>query len=43
MKITDVPAAEQAKIVGALKRAGRPITDEAIIDAYARKAAKPLP
>lgn len=43
MKIGDVPAPEQAKIVDALKRAGKPVTDDAIIDLYSRKAAKPAP
>lgn len=41
MKIGDVPAAEQAKIADALKRAGRPVTDDAVIDLYVRKGSQP--
>lgn len=40
MKIGDVPKEERAKIEDALKRNGKPITDQAIIDLYSRKAAK---
>ena len=40
MKISDVPKAERAKIEEALKRAGQPVTDAAIVDLFSRKNAK---
>ena len=40
MTITDVPDAEKSKITDALKRGGIPVTDETIIDLFARKNAK---
>jgi hypothetical protein len=41
MKIQDVPEVERAKIRDALTRAGMPVTDDAIIDLFSRKNAKP--
>jgi len=38
--IADVPATERTKIEDALKRAGRPVTDEMIVELFARGAAK---
>lgn len=40
MTIKDVPDAEKAKITEALKRAGTPVTDDIIIELFARKNAK---
>ncbi len=40
MTIKDVPDAEKSKITDALKRGGIPVTDETIIDLFARKNAK---
>lgn len=41
MTIGDVPTAEKSKITEALNRAGVPVTDDAVIDLFARKNAKP--
>lgn len=40
MKVDDVPKVERLKIEEALKRNGRPVTDQAIIDLYSRKNAR---
>lgn len=40
MTIKDVPEDEKGKITDALKRAGIPVTDQTIIDLFARKNAK---
>lgn len=41
LKIRDVPEEDRAKIKDALTRAGKPVTDDAIIDLFSRKNAKP--
>lgn len=41
MTIKDVPDDEKAKITDALKRGGVPVTEQAIIDLFARKNVKP--
>lgn len=40
MKIDDVPKAERAKIEDALRRNGRPVSDQTIIDLYSLKNAR---
>lgn len=40
LTIKDVPEAERSKIADALKRAGVPVSDETVIDLFARKNAK---